>query len=105
MGKKKIVQKTEEEILKENEALKETASRQADKIATSSKKIETGDVYIHASYNNTIITVTDNKGNVITEVMVEYVVWNDVGRVFIDIADETRKQYYKPYIYKFLGNQ
>lgn len=66
MGKKKIVQKTEEEILKENEALKETVSRKADKISASSKKIEVGNVYIHASYNNTLITVADNKGDVIT---------------------------------------
>lgn len=39
-----------------------------------------------------------NKGNKIEEVMVEYVVWNDIGRVYVDTADETRKQYYKLYI-------
>lgn len=32
----------------------------------SSKRIEAGRIYINVSYNNTVITVTDMKGNVIT---------------------------------------
>ncbi|MEK7636000.1 MAG: 30S ribosomal protein S11 [Patescibacteria group bacterium] len=32
----------------------------------SSKKIEVGRVYIKASYNNTILTATDNYGNVLS---------------------------------------
>ncbi len=65
MGKKKIVQKTEEEVLKEGELLKKTVTRQAERPAISSKKLDIGNIYIHASYNNTLVTVSDTKGNVI----------------------------------------
>mgnify|MGYP001564183881 FL=1 len=65
MGKKKIVQKTQEEILKESELLKETISRQTEEPTISSKKLNIGNIYIRASYNNTIVTVADVKGNVI----------------------------------------
>lgn len=63
MGKKKIVVQTSEEALKETEALEQALSREKSK--SVSKKIENGNVYISSSYNNTIITVTDEKGNVI----------------------------------------
>ena len=65
MGKKKIVQKTQEEILKESELLKETISRQTEEPTISSKKLNIGNIYIRASYNNMIVTVADVKGNVI----------------------------------------
>lgn len=57
MGKKKIIQKSEEKIT-------ETAPA-AKAVKEVSKKIDTGRIYISASYNNTIITVTDEKGNVV----------------------------------------
>ncbi|MGC9046780.1 MAG: 30S ribosomal protein S11 [Minisyncoccia bacterium] len=64
MGKKKVIQKTKEELIKESETV-ETALQK--KTQTSAKyKIEKGKIYINASYNNIIITVTDEKGNVIT---------------------------------------
>ena len=53
MGKKKVVQ---------------SASGSGDKASSASKKIrkaEKAKVYINASYNNTIISVTDDKGGVI----------------------------------------
>ena len=54
---KKIVNKTEE-------VTKEVA---APKVAekTASKKYEQGRVYINASYNNTLVSVTDEKGNLL----------------------------------------
>ncbi|MBI4119587.1 MAG: 30S ribosomal protein S11 [Parcubacteria group bacterium] len=56
MGKKKIIEKTNtEEVVK--------APQQSSKAA--SKKIDMGYVFISASYNNTIVTVTDEKGNVL----------------------------------------
>ncbi len=63
MGKKKIATKTEETVLKK-EASKETASanQKGQKIR---QRIETGRIYIKVSYNNTVITATDNKGNVL----------------------------------------
>lgn len=64
MGKKKVIQKTEEQIIKESEVVEKEAAKTTSK-QTGSKKIETGKVFINASYNNTLITVTDKNGNVI----------------------------------------
>ena len=59
MGKKKVVQKAESA---EPEKIKETSTA----VSRSSKqKYENGRVYIQASYNNTVMTVTDDKGNVL----------------------------------------
>jgi len=63
MGKKHIIQKTEEELLKEGEKLR-TEARKEIKLEIP-QKIKEGRVYIFSSYNNTIITLTDLKGNVI----------------------------------------
>ena len=64
MGKKKVAEQTKEEALKESAKVEETSQKKA---TTSSKyKVEKGRIYINASYNNTIITVTDEKGNVVT---------------------------------------
>jgi len=62
MGKKKIATQTEGDALKES-AVIDAASAKASK--SISKKIETGRAYINASYNNTVITVTDEKGDVL----------------------------------------
>ena len=64
MGKKKIVQQTTEEALKEKEILEAALSKSGSSKA-SSKKIERGRAYIKASYNNTMITLTDDKGSVL----------------------------------------
>jgi len=63
MGKKHIIQKTEEELLKEGEKLR-TEARKEIKLEIP-QKIKEGRVYIFSSYNNTIITLTDLKGNVL----------------------------------------
>jgi len=65
MGKKKIIEKTEEETLKEKEKLETTISKAAATKDIGAKKIESGRVYINATYNNTLLTVTDRAGNVI----------------------------------------
>lgn len=62
MGKKKVIQQTGEEILKETEAMESAASKAS---AGTTKKVERGKVYIRSSYNNMIITVTDVKGSVL----------------------------------------
>jgi len=62
MGKKKVAQKTGEGLTEEK--IQEQIASSAGK-KRSSKKIEGGVVYINASYNNTIITVTDTGGNVV----------------------------------------
>jgi small subunit ribosomal protein S11 len=54
MGKKKIATKTEETILKEQKTQKVRP------------RIESGRIYIQVSYNNIMMTVTDNQGNILT---------------------------------------
>ena len=62
MGKKRIVTKTEEELLKEREKVEAKVKKE---IKESPQKIREGRIYISSSYNNTIITLTDSKGNVL----------------------------------------
>jgi len=64
MGKKRIVKKTEEELLKERERVEARVKKEI-KIKTPPKTKE-GRVYISSSYNNTLITLTDLQGNVLT---------------------------------------
>lgn len=64
MGKKHIIKETAEEALKESEKVESAVQKEA-KTETASRKITEGRVYISSSYNNTIITLTDNNGNVI----------------------------------------
>lgn len=64
MGKKKVIIQTQEEALKEKEQLEDKISKVAGK-SSAAKKILNGRVYIRASYNNTIITITDEQGNVL----------------------------------------
>lgn len=71
MGKKRIIQKTEEELLKERDEV-EKALKKEIKTKTSAK-IEEGNVYINSTYNNTTITLTDIKGNVLA--------WKTAGSV------------------------
>lgn len=63
MGKKKVIEQTKEEAVKEAEAVEKASAKQA---AAPKQHWENGRIYIQATYNNTIITVTDEKGGVIT---------------------------------------
>ena len=60
MGKKKIAQKSESGAAEENAKVPKKAE------ASAKARIEKGKIYVQASYNNTMITVTDDKGNVVT---------------------------------------
>ena len=62
MGKKKITTQSSEGPAKDK-AGAEPAAKAV--VAKKSKKVSEGRVYINASYNNTVITVTDNSGNVL----------------------------------------
>lgn len=66
MGKKKVTTQDEEGLKKETEAL-ENASKKASAGASSSKRfIKSGKAYIQATYNNTIVSLTDDAGNVLS---------------------------------------
>jgi len=60
MGKKRIIQQSEEELLKEKNKVD---AKVAKEMEASVKKISEGRVYISSTYNNTMITLTDTKGN------------------------------------------
>jgi len=62
MGKKKVVQKSGGETLSEEKISERIA---AGATSGSSKKIERGFVYVNATFNNTVVTVTDKAGNVV----------------------------------------
>ena len=62
MGKKKIKKQTEEELLKESAAAKPAA---VGEFKVGGRTVIKGKVFIQASYNNTIITITDSGGNVL----------------------------------------
>ena len=60
MGKKRVITKSGEDISK----IEEKASSIKAK-ASSKKDLETGRIYIRASYNNTSVSLTDLKGGLI----------------------------------------
>lgn len=62
MGKKRIVAKTEKEVLQEQEKIEAKLRKE---IKGPPKRIREGKLYISSSYNNTLITLTDMKGNVL----------------------------------------
>ena len=64
MGKKKIIVQNQEELLKEKEKI--DIKLQKEIKLEPRQKITEGRVYIFSSYNNTIISLADPKGNVLT---------------------------------------
>ncbi len=71
MGKKRIIQKTEEELLKERDEIEKASKKE---IRTKpSAKIDEGNIYINSTYNNTTITLTNIKGDVLA--------WKTAGSV------------------------
>ncbi len=64
MGKKHVVQKSEEELIKETEKI-EKDSKKEPQLKETTKKVSEANLYIYSSYNNTIITLTDMTGKVL----------------------------------------
>jgi len=64
MGKKRIIKKSEEELLKETEQI-EAQMKKEIKVSATAPRVREGRIYISSSYNNTTITLTDPKGNVL----------------------------------------
>lgn len=61
MGKKRVIQKNED-TRKKDEAVSITPKLKKKKTVTA---VESGRIYIRSSYNNTVMTVTDETGNVL----------------------------------------
>lgn len=64
MGKKRIIKKTKEELLAETEKIEKATKKEMP--IQASKNIKQGRVYISTSYNNTLISLTNSKGDVLT---------------------------------------
>ncbi|MBZ9572924.1 30S ribosomal protein S11 [Patescibacteria group bacterium] len=63
MGKKRIIKKTEKEILEEREKVEQKLKKEVS--IKPLQKIKKGKIYITSTYNNTMITLADSKGNVL----------------------------------------
>ena len=61
MGKKRVIKKTEAELIKETEKVEKKMKKEVS--VKSQKAFLKGHVYIYSTYNNTIITLTDELGN------------------------------------------
>ena len=62
MGKRKIIEKTNEEVKTEKEKLDQETSKE---VKPKARAFGEGRIYISCSYNNTILTLTDAQGNVL----------------------------------------
>jgi small subunit ribosomal protein S11 len=71
MGKKRIITTNEEDLLKERE--KVDAKSQKEVKTQVLQKINEGRVYVSSSYNNTIMTLTDSQGKVLS--------WTSAGSI------------------------
>lgn len=65
MGKKKIQSQSEQDVLREKEVQESAQKKVAVSYEAKGKRIEKGKVFIHSTYNNTIVTVCDSRGDVL----------------------------------------
>ncbi len=71
MGKKRVVKKTEKEILEEKEKIDKRLKKEIS--IKPLQRLGKGRVYISSTYNNTVITLTDNQGNTL--------LWRSAGNI------------------------
>ena len=71
MGKKHVIQTSNEETIKEQEKIDKSVAKEI-KIKTVAG-VKEGKIYISSSYNNTILTLTNSKGQVLA--------WKSAGSV------------------------
>lgn len=72
MGKKHIIKANQEELIKEKEKIDSTLKKEV-RVRSSVERVLQGNIYISSSYNNTLITLTDAKGQVLA--------WKSAGSV------------------------
>lgn len=65
MGKKRIYQKTEEEVLKETEKQQKAQNKAVGLVSAKNAKVIEGCAFVQATYNNTIVSLTDAVGNLL----------------------------------------
>jgi small subunit ribosomal protein S11 len=64
MGKKRVIQKDEKELIAEREKIDKNVAKSQSFSATA-RVLGRGKIYVNATYNNTIITLADMAGNVL----------------------------------------
>jgi hypothetical protein len=66
MGKKTVkTEKGDKEVVKKETAANSPAVAKAGAAGRKAKRVQEGKVYVNATYNNTVVTVTDTSGNVL----------------------------------------
>ena len=65
MGKKRVAEETTAEVLKASEERTTLLQKQETKGKKKARVLPHANIYIRASYNNIIINITDDKGNVL----------------------------------------
>lgn len=65
MGKKRVAKQGAEEALKEREELESKVSRMKSEGVTGGKHAVRGVAHVQATYNNTMIAISDDKGNIL----------------------------------------
>ncbi len=71
MGKKRVIQKTEKELIEETDKIEKKLGKELN--VASSRPFRRGRIYISSTYNNTIVSLADEKGNVLF--------WRSAGNV------------------------
>lgn len=66
MGKKRIIQQTDEELLKESENIEKGVKKGSGLAEPATFKSPGGRIYVFSSYNNTIISLANSNGDVIS---------------------------------------
>jgi len=70
MGKKHVIETNKEEAIKEQEKIDKAVAKE---VKVKPAGVQSGKVYISSSYNNTIMTLTNSKGQVLA--------WKSAGAV------------------------
>jgi len=72
MGKKHIITANQEELMKEQEKVEQKAGKEA-QVKSSATGIREGKIHVSSSYNNTMVTLTSSRGQVLA--------WKSAGSV------------------------
>jgi len=65
MGKKRVAKKGGEEVLQEREALESKVSQMKQLTTAGNRHVVRGVAHVQATYNNTMISISDDRGNVL----------------------------------------
>lgn len=71
MGKKRVIKKSEQELIAETDKVEHKMRKEV--VATTGRAVQVGRIYISSTYNNTIITLTNTKGDVL--------LWRSAGNI------------------------